>query len=66
VFYDDVIEVETVFAEQPRVKVPIDYAVRREGEAKVLISGRVTLCFIDRQRQRPVAAPERVLAAFRE
>ena len=64
VFYDDVIEVEATFAERPRVKIPIDYAVRREGESKVLISGRVTLCFVDVARQRPVSAPERVLAAF--
>ncbi len=63
VFYDDVIEVETTFA-PPRVKVPIDYAVRREGETRVLISGRVTLCFIDTARQRPVTAPDAVLAAF--
>jgi len=64
VFYDDVIEIETTFAEQPRVRIPIDYAVRREGEERVLISGRVTLCFVDTERQRPVAAPESVLAAF--
>ena len=62
--YDDVVAVESTFAARPRVRVPIDYRVRREGEGDVLISGRVTLCFVDAARGRPTTAPERVLAAF--
>ena len=62
--YDDFVEVEAVFPEPPRVRVPVDYAVRREGEDAVLVSGRVTLCFLDRERGRPVAAPAVVRAAF--
>ena len=62
--YDDLVEVEAVFPEPPRVRVPVDYAVRREGEDAVLVSGRVTLCFLDRERGRPVAAPALVCEAF--
>ncbi len=62
--YDDLLEIEAVFPEPPRVRVPIDYAVRRAGEDEVLISGRVTLCFVDAARGRPVPAPDLVKAAF--
>ena len=63
VYYDDVIEVETAFPSLG-VRVPIDYAVRRADEDAVLISGRVTLCFVDRARGRPVAPPEAFRAAL--
>ena len=62
--YDDLLEIEAVFPEPPRVRVPIDYAVRRAGEDAVLMSGRVTLCFVDAERGRPVPAPAAVRAAF--
>ena len=64
VLYDDLIEIEAVFPEAPRVKVPIDYAVRRAGEDHVLMSGRVTLCFVDPERGRPVSAPESIQRIF--
>lgn len=63
VFYDDLVEVEASFP-SVGVRLPVDYAVRRAGEEKVLISGRVTLCFVDRERGRPVAPPDRVRAVF--
>ena len=62
--YDDLLEIEAVFPEPPRVRVPVDYTVRRAGESDVLISGRVTLCFVDVARGRPVPAPALVREAF--
>lgn len=62
--YDDLVEIETVLPETPGVRVPIDYAVRRAGEDAVLVSGRVTLCFVDAARGRPIPPPERVREAF--
>lgn len=62
--YDDVVEIEATFPDAPRVRVAIDYAVRRAGEAAVLVSGRVVLCFVDTARGRPIAAPEAVRRAF--
>ena len=61
--YDDLVEVEAAFPEVG-VRVPVEYAVRREGEAAVLISGRVTLCFVDVARGRPVPPPAAVRAAL--
>lgn len=64
VYYDDVIEIETLFVEMPRVRVPIEYRVCRKGENATLVSGMVTLCFVDREKNRPAPAPEMVLQAF--
>lgn len=61
--YDDLVEVEASFP-SVGVRLPIDYAVRRQGEDTTLVSGRVTLCFVDRERGRPVAPPDRVRAAI--
>ena len=61
--YDDVVEVEAAFP-SVGVRVPVDYAVRREGEDAVLVSGRVTLCFVDVARGRPVGPPDAVRAAL--
>lgn len=61
--YDDLIAVEARFTDVG-VRVPIDYAVRREGEEAVLVSGRVTLCFVDAARGRPVPAPALVREAL--
>ena len=62
--YDDEVEVEASFGAAPRVRVEIDYAVRRAGESAVLVSGRTVLCFVDVARGRPVAAPRAVREAF--
>ncbi|HEX8297883.1 MAG TPA: hypothetical protein VF594_01880, partial [Rubricoccaceae bacterium] len=63
--YDDEVEIEASFAQTPRVRVAIDYAVRRAGEPAVLVSGTTVLCFVDVARGRPVAAPAAVIEAFR-
>ncbi len=61
--YDDLVGVEATFP-SVGVRLPVDYAVRRVGEDAVLVSGRVTLCFVDVARGRPVAPPARVRAVF--
>ncbi|HLT46188.1 MAG TPA: thioesterase family protein [Rubricoccaceae bacterium] len=63
-YYDDLLEIETVFEEMPRVRVPIGYTVRRAGEEAVLATGRVVLCFVDPARGRPIPAPAAVRDAF--
>jgi acyl-CoA thioester hydrolase len=62
-YYDDLLAIETVF-EEPRVRVPIHYTVRRDGEDTVLATGLVVLCFVDVQRGRPIPAPEVIRYAF--
>ena len=65
VLYDDLVEVEAAFPSLG-VRLPVDYAVRRAGEDAVRISGRVTLCFLDAERRRPVPPPALVREAFAE
>ena len=62
-YYDDLLAIETTF-EEPKVRAPIHYAVRRVDEEKVLVSGTVVLCFVDVARGRPVPAPQAVREAF--
>ena len=62
--YDDVVEVECELPDEPGVRVPIEYRVRREGEDKVLISGRVTLCVVDAATGRPTSPPAAIVAAL--
>lgn len=66
--YDDLLEITTRFPEMPEVRIAIDYEVRRmvDGVAhpKVLVSGRVTLCFVDAKRQRPIRMPALVKSVF--
>ena len=62
--YDDVLEVTARFDEVPRVRVPITYEVHRVGDSALLATGHVTLCFVDRARNRPVSAPDAVRTLF--
>jgi acyl-CoA thioester hydrolase len=65
--YDDLIEVLVRFPETPTVRVTAEYEVRRlepYRDVDPLVTGTVTLCFIDRERQRPIRAPQAVLDAF--
>ena len=64
--YDDVLEITACFAEPPRVRVRLDYEVRRADEPMLLVSGHTTLCFFDRTRNRPIAAPPPVQAVFEQ
>ena len=62
--YDDMIVVEVTFEEPPTVRIPIEYTVHREGEDETLVTGHTTLCFMDADRRRPIAAPDAVTEAF--
>lgn len=64
--YDDVLEIETTFDEIPRVRVPLSYTIRREGEDAILATGTVTLCFVDVEKGRPIQAPEHVRNVFEQ
>ena len=64
-YYDDLLEIRTIFTEnQPATRVRIDYEVRRNGDDRVIVTGHVTICFVDAARGRPIPAPESVVAAF--
>ncbi len=63
-YYDDLLDIITSFDGIPDLRVPIDYVVERPADGTHLVSGRVTLCFVDRARNRPVRAPEAVRRVF--
>jgi acyl-CoA thioester hydrolase len=62
--YDDMLVVKVTFDEAPSVRVPISYTVHRTEEDEVLVTGHTTLCFMDADRRRPIAAPDAVVEAF--
>jgi len=62
--YDDELVIRAMFSEAPTSSITITYEVRRTGEAQVLVTGHVTLCFVDAERRRPVRAPDDVQALF--
>lgn len=63
-YYDDVLDIYTHVKEAPTSRIRIDYQVRRHAEDPVLVTGHVTLCFVDRERGRPVPAPDAVQSIF--
>lgn len=62
--YDDLLHVRTIFAELPSVRVPIDYEVTTAGDDRPIVTGQVTLCFMDAERQRPTHPPAPIQRAF--
>jgi len=63
-YYDDLLAITSIIKEMPRVRIRIDYEVRRVDEPDLLVTGHVTLCFFDAERQRPVPAPDSVVATL--
>ena len=65
-FYDDLLEITSEIVEPPRTRIQILNQVRRAGEDDVLVSGKVTLCFIDEARNRPIVAPPSIVELFKD
>lgn len=63
-FYDDLLEIVARVEDIPDSRVRIEYEVRRSDEEQQLVTGHVTLCFVDAERGRPVRAPEPFRALF--
>lgn len=66
-YYDDLIEVHVRFPHPPSVRVTTEYTVRRlepQRDEAALATGTVVLCFLDRERGRPMLAPEQVQKVF--
>lgn len=63
--YDDEIVVRTWFEDlPPRTRVGIAYEVHDGRGTAPAVTGRVTLCFVDARRNRPITAPDRIVKAF--
>lgn len=63
--YDDLLEIQCdMQLSDSNVRVRFDYEIRRKGEAQLLVSGHVQLCFFDAARKRPTAAPDWAMKLF--
>ncbi|MDX1741479.1 MAG: thioesterase family protein [Rhodothermales bacterium] len=65
-YYDDLLVIRTALPDRaPLAKVNIDYTVLRDEEPEtVLVTGHVSLCYVDATTGRPTRAPQKVLNAF--
>ncbi len=62
--YDDLLDIKVIVPTPPRYKTKIEYEVRRAEEDPILVTGHVTLCFVNMETRRPVMAPEEYMALF--
>lgn len=67
--YDDLLTIHTAIEKFPSTRVKFEHKIYNEV-GKLLVSGSVTLCFIDQNRNRPVKIPkemeERLCAIWKE
>ncbi len=56
-YYDDLLTIQTTIEEFPNTRIKFSHKIYNET-GKLLISGSVTLCFIDKKRNRPIKMPE--------
>ncbi|PVX50087.1 acyl-CoA thioester hydrolase [Balneicella halophila] len=64
-FYDDLLTIETTIDEFPKTRVTFNHKIYNE-KGKLLVTGSVTLCFIDKKRQRPVKMSKMMEQKLRE
>jgi len=65
--YDDLIVVHTrMILSSSTTRLRFDYDVFRKNEPSVLVSGHVTLCFYDRNLEKPIRAPRQVVSLLTE
>jgi len=62
--YDDLLAITSIVRERPRMRLRIDYEVRKAETQPILVTGHVTLCFVDAEHRRPMPAPLRVVEMF--
>ena len=62
--YDDLLDINAFVKQRPTIRTKIEYEVNRAGESDILVTGHVTLCFIDMATRRPVQAPAAYVALY--
>ena len=63
-FYDDLLDITALVTTRPRIRTRIDYEVRRADQDSILVTGHVSLCFLDMETRRPVLAPKAYVDLF--
>lgn len=56
-FYDDLLTIKTRIKIFPTTRIQFEHEIYNENN-KLLITGSVTLCFIDSKRMRPIKLPQ--------
>lgn len=63
--YDDVITIQTMLdPEVPETRLRINYVGWVGQRSSKVVSGHVTLCFFDPERERPIRAPSAIKQVF--
>jgi len=57
--YDDMLEITARFNTESVARFRVDYEIRRAGDPELLVSGQTTLCYFDKERNRPIRAPKK-------
>ncbi len=57
-FYDELLEIQTIVPEFPKVKVHIDHVVKSLERNKEIVKGYVELAFMNSKTMRPTRAPK--------
>jgi len=61
--YDELVDIRVTWSlNRTSTRIRFDYEVVRQGHDGVCITAHVVLCFMDRDRGRPVSAPPRLVA----
>jgi acyl-CoA thioester hydrolase len=55
--YDDLLVVQSQVADTPQPRLRIDYEIRRDGEAQLLVRGHTVHAFVRTETGRPVRPP---------
>lgn len=63
-FYDDLLTIQTAINSFPTTRVKFEHEIYNEA-GKLLITGSVTLCFINQNKSRPVKIPEEMAKRLR-
>lgn len=65
-YYDDLLVIESIVTEIPRVRIRIEYRVYREGESDLLAEGHTVHFFLNAETMKPTRAPANILEVFQK
>jgi len=63
--YDDLLTIKTTVKKRPSVRIEFHFEIYNEAK-ELLTTGFTSLVFIDMKRNRPIKAPDTILAYFDE
>ena len=64
--YDDLLHVKAMVKEMPTNKIKIEYEIRRNNEAEVIVDGYTLHTFLDAQSNRPARPPKEFIELMQQ